>query len=104
MDPTAHLSDAEVIARTDAVHDLPFVQSDSGEVCFWDIEATGDHSADIDKGEVFGRLALRVMREFDFPLLLVTVLRDMTLAGKFTGIEAGFLAVVASAARSGSMN
>ncbi len=89
----------------EAILDLPFVQEVGGEdVCFWSVEPTGDQSADIDKGECFARLALAVSREFDLPQLIATVLRDMVVIGNFTAVEAGFVATVASAARSGSMN
>lgn len=91
--------------RTEAVLDLPFVtESDEGELCFWNTEATGDRSADIARGEWFARLTLGISKEFDVPLLVATVLRDMIAGGRFTGVEAGYLAVVASTAQVGSLN
>ena len=92
-------------AGTDAVLQLPFVEeAHDGELRFWSIEPTGDQARDIELGEWFAQLALKVTREFDLPRLLATILRDMTLTGRFTAVEAGFVAAIASAARSGSMH
>jgi hypothetical protein len=87
------------------VLDLPFVRETSdGEIYLWHPKPTGDQQADIAIGEHYARLTLFVAREFGVPLLLASVLRDMTLAGKFTGIEAGFIAAVASTAQVGALN
>ena len=105
MDATAHLSDSEVCEQTEAVRELPFVDENlDGELLFWIAEPTGDQARDIQLGEWFADLALDVVRRYDLPLLLATILRDMTLAGGFTGVEAGFVNKIASAARSGSMH
>jgi hypothetical protein len=99
------LTGARIEGDAQAILDLPFVhETGEGDICFWSIEPTGDQSADIDKGECFARLALAVSREFELPELIATVLRDMIISGNFTAVEAGFVATVASAARSGSMN
>jgi hypothetical protein len=96
---------APVDGRTEAVLDLPFVtETDDGELCFWSTEATGNRSEDIDKGEYFARLTLAVAKEFGVPLLVASILRDMIAAGRFSGVEAGYLAVVASTAQVGALN
>ena len=94
-----------VEGRTDALLDLPFViETDDGELCFWSTEASGNRSADIAKGEYMARLTLLVAKEFGVPLLVATVLRDMIAGGRFSGVEAGYLAVVASTAQVGALN
>ncbi|MDF0495375.1 hypothetical protein [Bradyrhizobium yuanmingense] len=93
------------IAATQEVLDLPFVREmDDGDVYLWHPKPTGDRAADIATGEYFARLTMLCAKEFDLPLLLASVLRDMTLAGKFTGVEAGFIAAVASTAQVGALN
>lgn len=85
--------------------DLPFVfESAPGDVSFWCVEGVGDDDLDIGLGEMYGRLALRVAKEFDLPVLVAQVIRDMITGGKFGRVEAGFLSVVACAAKAGSMN
>lgn len=87
------------------VLDLPFVHhADDGEIYLWNPKPTGDQQADIATGEHYARLTMFVAREFGVPLLLASVLRDMTLAGRFGGVEAGFIAAVTSAAQVGSLN
>lgn len=87
------------------VLDLPFVrETDDGEVLLWNPNPTGHPQADIATGEYYGRITMLIAKEFGLPLLLASVLRDMTLVGKFTGVEAGFIAVVASAAQVGNLH
>jgi hypothetical protein len=88
-----------------AVRSLPFVSDmPDDDFKFWFVETSGHQATDIEQGENYARIAIEIARIFDMPLLIAMVLRDMTLAGKFTGIEAGFLMTVSSAARAGSMN
>ncbi|MDA9539637.1 hypothetical protein ACM41_26415 [Bradyrhizobium sp. CCBAU 21362] len=97
--------DGATITTTPEVLDLPFVrETDDGEVFLWHPRPTGDRQADIAAGEHYARLTMFVAREFGVPLLLASVLRDMTLAGKFGGVEAGFIAAVTSVAQVGSLN
>lgn len=96
---------AEQSEREQAVRALPFVQGDSvGELNFWSAKATGHQGTDVDSGEWFARLAINVARQFDMPELIAFILRDMTEAGSFGPLEAGFIAKVARAAKNGSMN
>jgi hypothetical protein len=89
----------------EAVRQLPFVAPlNDGDVAFWSTEGSGHVSTDLETGESFARLAIDVARSFDLPILIAFVLRDIAKAGRFTGLEAGFIAVIASAARAGSMN
>lgn len=86
-----------------AVHELPFVTETKRGVDFWTgVEASGDITADIALGEQCAGICLALASRFELPLLIAMVLRDMTLAGKFTAVEAGFIASIASAARVGS--
>lgn len=98
------MMDSEAMS-TPEVLDLPFVhETDGGDIFLWRPNPTGHRQADIATGEHYARLTMFIAKEFDVPLLLASVLRDMTLVGKFTGVEAGFIAAVASAAQVGSLN
>lgn len=89
----------------EALRVLPFVTEAESGAKFWDPSLAQGHDAtDIGIGESYARLALDVARRLEMPGLICMVLRDMVAAGKFTGLEAGFVVVVSSAARSGSMN
>lgn len=89
----------------DALRALPFVsETPTGDVAFWDIESVDHDPTDIGLGEMYGRLALDVAKRFDMPVLLAVVMRDMLQRGRFTGVEAGFLATIACAAKAGSMH
>jgi hypothetical protein len=101
------MADSITVAEggSEAVLDLPFVmEASDGELCFWSTEASGDRSADIDRGEYYARLTLTVAKDFGVPLLVASILRDMIAAGRFSGVEAGYLAVVASTAQVGALN
>ena len=89
-----------------AVLQLPCVLADDelGELDFWFVEPTGHSDTDVALGEQCAGMCLALARKFQMPLLIAIVLRDMTRAGKFTGVEAGFVARIASAARVGSFN
>jgi hypothetical protein len=88
-----------------AIMELPFVsEPQPGHIAFWRIDGVGHDPTDIELGEMYAALAIGVARKFDLPILIGVILRDMVLSGRITGIEAGFLAAVSSAARAGSMN
>jgi hypothetical protein len=96
------LERAEAIER---VKQLPFVGlTDGGEVEWWSAAPSGHDATDVGLGESYARLAIDVARTFELPLLIAFILRDITKSGRFSGVEAGFIAVIASAARAGSMN
>ncbi len=95
----------EHLRAIETVRHLPFVdQVEGGDVDWWTVAASGHAAADLELGESYARMAIDVARMFNLPLLIAFVLRDIALSGRFTGVEAGFIAVIASAARSGSMN
>jgi hypothetical protein len=83
-----------------AVKELPFVtEVGRGSIDFWTgVEASGDADADVALGEQCADMALYLARKFQMPLLIAMCLRDMILAGRFTAVEAGFVASIASAA------
>jgi hypothetical protein len=86
-----------------AVSELPFVdQTVPGQIDFWQVETTGHADSDVELGQHCAGLALAIARKFNLPVLLAMVMRDMVLAGRFTGVEAGFLASIASVARVGA--
>jgi hypothetical protein len=88
-----------------AVYEIPcVVEREPGQIDFWNVEATGHSDTDIALGEQCAGMCLALARKFQMPLLIAMCLRDMCLAGKFTGVEAGFCASIASAARVGSYN
>ena len=89
-----------------AVNDLPFVREfDDGRVSFWSAESTGiDNDTDICIGEYYARIAIAMAHRIDAPEIIALVFRDMVLGGKIGAIEAGFIGIVASAARAGSLN
>jgi hypothetical protein len=96
---------AEVTSETaEEIYRLPFVHTGDDGVTFWGAESTGHEATDIARGEYLAILAIETARRLNLPELLAFVLRDITRAGKFSGLEAGFLTIVASAARAGSMN
>jgi len=88
----------------DAVRALPFVSETADGVSFWDIEGHGHDATDINVGEHFAKLAIEAAKSLDMPVLIAMVIRDMITAGRFTALEAGFLAGIASAAKVGSLN
>ena len=94
------------ILTSEEVRSLPFVMVDegAGELCFWDTAgiAEGCGPEDIALGEQFALAALEISRRLDMPRLIAAILGHITIAGKITGVEAGFLATIASAAHVGS--
>ena len=67
-------------------------------------EATGHVDTDVVLGEQCAGMALALARRFEMPVLIAMVMRDMVMAGTFSGVEAGFIASIASAARVGSFS
>lgn len=99
------MSEAIALESAQPVLDLPFVhEAENGDVFLWHPAPSGDRDADIATGEYFGRLTMVCAKEFGLPLLLASILRDMVIAGQFGGVEAGFIAAVASTAQVGSLN
>lgn len=85
-----------------AVKELPFTTEARGTIDFWTgMEASGNTDADIALGEQCAGMCLALARRFDMPVLPAMVLRDMVLSGRFTAVEAGFIASIANAARGG---
>src|SRR5262245_46826049 len=71
---------------------LPFVREAEGDTPrrFWVVEPTGDWVADSTLGECYGRLYLEHLGEIP----LCYIMAEMIKKGQFSGVEAGFLAVV----------
>ncbi len=89
----------------DAGTALPFTRRDrnpSGEaaslhgkgVRFWVVEPTGQWAADVVVGEEYARLFLNRVQAKERRPLLGWIVRDMIAAGRYSGIEAGFLSGV----------
>ena len=80
---------------------LPFVKKRSKGMDrnhFWSVEPTGDSIKDYQTGMAYAALALEVMKKKHFRSLLTWVLLDMPRSGETSGIEIGFLSVIAEAA------
>ena len=89
----------------EAILDLPFVsQTNEGCISFWNTEASGHQDTDVELGSFYALLAIETSRQFQMPELIAMVMRDMTFSGRFGPLEAGFISVVASAARAGRMH
>ena len=81
---------------------LPFVSDEEGELDLWVPSWDGGKDALIARGEEYAETALAVARQFQVPMLIGLIMRDMVLCGRFGAVEAGFVATIASAARVGS--
>lgn len=98
--PTAfHKEEFQQVLRV-----LPFVDNDNGSLDLWSVDSSGDRNADIALGEQYAETALHVARMFQMPAVIAMIMRDMVLSARFGGVEAGFVAAIASAARVGSYN
>jgi hypothetical protein len=89
FNPTAALS----FVRDDA----PWSKHDKKR-CFWRVLRTGDYGLDCKLGESLGREALDHMHKHDMPFLLNWIVGDMIRAGRFGGVEVGFLSIFSHAA------
>lgn len=88
-----------------ALRELPFVNELTTKgTPFWDIDPTGDAPADLHLGLVCGELALAAAKEFDSPLTIATIMRDMVRGGRFGMVEAGFVSVIVCAAKVGTQH
>jgi hypothetical protein len=94
-----------IVDGANAIRELPFVtETPEGNPLFWSVENCGHQDTDVERGAFFATLAIDVARKYDVPELIGFVIGDMIRAGKYSPLEVGFLSVVASAARAGSMN
>ena len=88
--------------KREAIAALPFVRADKdGELMLWDCDGVEDLT-DIALGERFAELALDVATQHDTPVLIAMTLRDIIKAGRFSPLEAGFVAVIAGRAKVGN--
>jgi hypothetical protein len=85
--------------------DLPFVRQrdEKGGFlgsprCFWCVESTGNWDTDCDAGVELARLYLDDARTSGGGLPLAWIVADMIAAGRYTGVEAGFMGAIARAA------
>ena len=80
---------------------LPFVKKRTKGMernHFWSVEPTGDFTKDCQTGRAYGALALEFMKKKNMRSLLTWVVLDMPRSGESSGIEIGFLSVIATAA------
>ena len=99
------MSEQSGLFHEEAILELPFVnQSNDGCITFWNTEASGHQDTDVELGSFYAHLAIETSRHFQMPELIAMVMRDMTFGGRFGPLEAGFISVVASAARAGRMH
>jgi hypothetical protein len=87
-----------------AAYRFQFVAERDTGLHWWAVSPTGHEETDIATGELYATVALAVAKECDFAFLIAVVLRDMVRSGRFTGLEAGFLGTIASAAKAGAMH
>ncbi len=91
-------------ARLRELLPLPFADDRPDGVAWWLVEPSGHDPTDFEIGERYAAVALATAKQSQEPVLLAMVLRDMVRGGQFSGIEAGFIASIASAAKAGAMN
>jgi hypothetical protein len=65
---------------------------------YWDVVPSGDWCADLEVGEEYARMWLHLVRTQRPRPVISWILGDMIAAGKFTGVEAGFVLRIAEAA------
>lgn len=80
---------------------LPFIVVEGNEKKLWNVEASGDWSADTATGRQYAAELLNHMATSDNPGLLYHVAKAMGEGSKFTGIECGFFTHLAAAALAG---
>lgn len=84
---------------------LPFVTTtDAGTINFWAVDEYGHTETDIAVGEYFANMALAIVQRLNCPDLVAVIMADMIRLGRLGGLEAGFLATVAGAAKCGRLN
>jgi hypothetical protein len=78
---------------------LPFVREDEDDDGprrnFWSVISTGEWSSDNDVGQEYGRIYIDRIRLGAAPLLC-WIVRDMIRAGRYSGVEAGFMSAVSA--------
>ncbi|TPI86381.1 hypothetical protein [Mesorhizobium sp. B2-8-9] len=80
---------------------LPFIVVEGNDKKLWNVQASGDWSADTATGRKYAAELLNHMAETDNPGLLYHVAKAMGEGEKFTGIECGFFTHLAAAALAG---
>ena len=95
----------EPTAKADDMLSLSFVTDkrpgSRGPRCFWNVEPTGDYTADCEKGHELALEAVACIRKERFDYLLNWIVEDMPRGEEMTGIEVGFLSSVAHIAAHG---
>ena len=69
--------------------------------CFWNVEPTGDYTADCERGHELALEAVAFIRKERFDYLLNWIVEDMPRGEGMTGSEVGFLSGVAHMAARG---
>jgi len=75
--------------------DLPFVQENAKGVDFWAVTPTGDWSQDNRLGREHAEACAVYMRETHNAGVLGGVVRSMIVAGRYEGVEVGFMTRIA---------
>lgn len=84
---------------------LPFVTTtDAGTINFWAATEYGHDDTDMAVGEHYANMALAIVQRLNCPDLVAVIMADMIRLGRLGGLEAGFIATVASAAKCGRLN
>lgn len=78
---------------------LPFVRDNDTDSkdrrVFWDVESSGVWLDDCTVGHQYGQIFMARRMRYGAPILS-WIVRDMIRAGRYTGVEAGFVSAVAS--------
>ena len=63
-------------------------------LCFWDVKASGVWHEDCELGAEYARIYLKHLRRTGNPYPLCWIVNDMVAAGRFSGVECGFVQTV----------
>lgn len=76
---------------------LPFVRDNNNDTeshrSFWDVAQSGDWLDDCTVGHQYARIYMARRQRYGAPILS-WIVRDMIRAGRYTGIEAGFISAI----------
>lgn len=83
-------------ASDNKLSDLPFVRESAGSVDFWAVVPSGDWSQDNAQGREHADACAAYMRETHNAGVLGGVVRSMIAAGRYEGVEVGFMTRIAT--------
>ena len=93
--------------------ELPFTTKDTNDlekslhgvgVRYWSVEASGDWIEDCAVGSEYARIFIERVKARQSRPLMAWIVRDMVTAGRWTGVECGFIQGVARASAAAIMN